>query len=65
MNSTIREMTLKYKISVLEMMRVFYASPAVFSNGSDEIFSNDIRKTMNEQLNFIKKVDLLFCPIWK
>ena len=65
MNSTIREMTLKDKISVLEMMRVFYASPAVFSNGSDEIFSNDIRKTMNEQLNFIKKVDLLFCPIWK
>ena len=42
MNSTIREMTLKDKISVLEMMRVFYASPAVFSNGSDEIFSNDI-----------------------
>jgi len=65
MNSTIREMTLKDKISVLEMMRVFYASPVVFSNGSDEIFSNDIRKTMNEQLNFIKKVDLLFCPIWK
>ena len=25
------------------MMRVFYASPAVQSNGSDEIFENDIR----------------------
>ena len=24
------------------MMRVFYASPAVFTNGSDEIFQNDV-----------------------
>ena len=65
MEVTIRDMTMRDKNSVIEMMRVFYASPVVFSNGSDEIFSNDIRKTMNEQLNFIKKVDLLFCPIWK
>lgn len=27
---------------MLGMMRVFYASSAVFSNGSDEIFKNDI-----------------------
>jgi GNAT superfamily N-acetyltransferase len=28
--------------AVLEMMRVFYASPAVLSNGSEEIFGSDI-----------------------
>lgn len=28
--------------SVLEMMRVFYASDAVFTNGSEEIFNADI-----------------------
>ena len=38
MNSIIREMTIEDKASVLEMMRVFYASPAVLSNGSEEIF---------------------------
>ena len=32
MNSIIRPMTPKDKNSVLEMMRVFYASPAVFTN---------------------------------
>ncbi len=30
------------KPCVMEMMQVFYASPAVLSNGSEEIFSNDI-----------------------
>lgn len=47
MNSTIRIMTLQDKPDVLEMMRVFYASPAVFSNGSEEIFSNDIDNCVN------------------
>ena len=28
--------------AVLEMMRVFYASPAVLSNGSEEIFRSDV-----------------------
>ena len=42
MDSIIRPITEKDKQEVLEMMRVFYASEAVFSNGSDEIFSNDI-----------------------
>lgn len=42
MESKIRAMTAGDKASVLEMMRVFYASPAVLSNGSEEIFSNDI-----------------------
>ena len=42
METTIRAMTAQDKNSVLEMMRVFYASPAVYSNGSEEIFLNDI-----------------------
>lgn len=46
--STIRLMTVEDKESVLEMMRVFYASPAVLSNGSEEIFLNDIENCVNE-----------------
>ena len=47
MQATIRNITIQDKNSVLEMMRVFYASPAVFSNGSDEIFLNDIENCIN------------------
>lgn len=42
MSNTIRLMQVKDKACVLEMMRVFYASPAVLSNGSEEIFQRDI-----------------------
>ena len=35
------------KSAVKEMMRIFYASPAVLSNGSEEIFSNDIENCVN------------------
>ncbi len=42
MNIIIRNMVKEDKESVLEMMRVFYTSPAVFTNGSEEIFHNDI-----------------------
>lgn len=48
MNSTIRVMAKKDKSCVLEMMRVFYASPAVFTNGSEEVFSNDIENCIND-----------------
>ena len=48
MSSTIRVMTREHKPAVLEMMKVFYASPAVLSNGSDEIFSNDIDNCVND-----------------
>ena len=47
MESIIRNITPEDKSCVLEMMRVFYASPAVFSNGSDEIFLNDIEICIN------------------
>lgn len=48
MSSTIRKMRAEDKPCVLEMMRVFYASPAVLSNGSEEIFSNDIENCIND-----------------
>ena len=48
MATTIRLMTLQDKLSVMEMMRVFYASPAVLSNGSEEIFTNDIENCVND-----------------
>ena len=34
--------------AVLDMMRVFYASPAVLSNGSEEIFRNDIEACVSD-----------------
>lgn len=48
MNTTIRMMNIKDKPEVLEMMRIFYSSPAVLSNGSDEIFLNDIETCIND-----------------
>ena len=48
MGSTIRAMTRQDKDSVMEMMRVFYRSPAVLSNGSDEIFERDIEACVSE-----------------
>ena len=42
MEMTIRPMTGHDKETVLAMMRTFYASPAVFTNGSEEIFRSDI-----------------------
>ena len=38
----IREIIATDTEKVLEMMRIFYTSPAVFSNGSEEIFRNDV-----------------------
>lgn len=48
MSTIIRRMTLNDKSIVMEMMRTFYASPAVLSNGSDEIFENDIENCVND-----------------
>lgn len=42
MNCTIRDIEERDRTQVVGMMRTFYASPAVFSNGSDEIFNTDI-----------------------
>ena len=35
-------MNVKDRPVVMEMMRVFYSSPAVLTNGSEEIFANDV-----------------------
>lgn len=48
MSSRIRAMRSEDRDIVMEMMRVFYASPAVLSNGSDEIFENDIENCVND-----------------
>ena len=48
MQSTIRGMEEKDRSQVLKMMRVFYASPAVLSNGSEEIFEADIRACISD-----------------
>ncbi len=48
MDITIRFMTAADKSAVIEMMRVFYASPAVLSNGSEEIFTSDIEACVGD-----------------
>lgn len=42
MNTNIRKMTESDRVAVVEMMRTFYHSPAVWTNGSEEIYNNDI-----------------------
>lgn len=44
----IRNMTADDKTAVFDMMKVFYASNAVYTNGSDEIFANDIENCVND-----------------
>lgn len=48
MESKIRYMKDQDRASVLEMMRTFYASEAVFTNGSEEIFNADIDNCIND-----------------
>ncbi len=36
------------KDDVVEMMKAFYTSPAVFTNGSEEIFLSDIENCIND-----------------
>ena len=48
MTTTIREMTRQDKDCVFEMMGVFYASEAVFTNGSAEIFCSDIEACVGD-----------------
>lgn len=45
---SILPMTAEDAPAVLNMMRVFYASPAVLSNGSEEIFCNDINACLSD-----------------
>lgn len=47
MHGRIRPMEDKDTAQVLEMMRVFYASEAVLSNGSEEIFRADVAQCVS------------------
>ena len=42
MQIEIKAITPAERADVIEMMRVFYASDAVFTNGSDDIFESDV-----------------------
>lgn len=44
----IEKMTGRHAREVADMMRTFYASPAVLTNGSEEIFQNDIEACIGE-----------------
>lgn len=48
MHTTIRKMTIHDKVHVMEMMRVFYTSPAVLTDGSAEIYETDVDNCVNE-----------------
>lgn len=48
MSVIIRLMRREDKDIVFDMMKVFYNSPAVLSNGSDEIYNNDIENCVND-----------------
>ena len=48
MQITIRKMKKDDEKSVLDMMRGFYASPAVFTNGSEAVFKADFNACVTE-----------------
>ena len=48
MSPEIRKITEKDRTAVLSMMREFYSSPAVSTNGSEEIFNADIDTCLEE-----------------
>lgn len=48
METRIREMKREDKAAVIEMMQTFYASPAVLSNGSEEIFDADVEACLSD-----------------
>ena len=45
---TLRHMEERDRAQVLDMMRVFYSSEAVLTNGSEEIFSSDISECLSD-----------------
>lgn len=48
MNINIRKMTESDRTQVVNMMRIFYHSPAVWTNGSEEIYHNDVTACVGE-----------------
>jgi ribosomal protein S18 acetylase RimI-like enzyme len=49
MSFSIEKMEYCHKYSVIEMMREFYSSEAVLSNGSEEIFLNDFNACVGDE----------------
>ena len=47
----IEKMTAEHAESVIDMMRVFYTSPAVHTNGSEEIYRADVENCINDNPN--------------
>ena len=48
MNVIIRLMTKHDKPAIVDLMRIFYNSPAVLSNGSEQIYSDDVDNCVND-----------------
>ena len=48
MNTNIRKMIESDREIVVDMMRTFYHSPAVWTNGSEEIYNNDITACVSD-----------------
>ena len=48
MNLSIRKMAESDRQSVVDMMRTFYHSPAVWTNGSEEIYNNDVTACVSD-----------------
>ena len=47
MIETVRKMQLKDKNIVIDMMRRFYNSPALITNGSEDIYNNNVDSCLN------------------
>lgn len=45
---TINSLTKEYADAVIDMMRTFYSSPAVSTNGSEEIFRCDVEQCISD-----------------
>ena len=48
MNINIRKMIESDREAVVDMMRTFYYSPAVWTNGSEEIYNNDVTACVSD-----------------
>ena len=48
MNIIFRRMKKEDKVAVLNMMRTFYNSPALYTNGSEEIFAANFDNSVND-----------------
>ena len=63
LQSIIRGMEEKDRNQVLEMMRVFYASPAILSNGSEEIFEADVNTCISDSHSLHQPYVLCMCSV--